>query len=63
MLASLQRYTDGEWVTIQSSPITAAGSYSIARAFARGTWNLRVVASGGATNAYGFTSALKLTVS
>ncbi|MBL7257263.1 M4 family metallopeptidase [Paractinoplanes lichenicola] len=61
--ASLQRYTDGAWVTIQSTQITAAGNYSIARAFARGTWNLRVVATGGGTNAYGYTSALKLTVS
>ncbi|MBM2618237.1 M4 family metallopeptidase [Actinoplanes sp. LDG1-06] len=63
VIASLQRYTDGEWVTIQSTPATTSGSYSISRAFARGTWNLRVVASGGGTNAYGFTSAVRLTVS
>ena len=62
MLASLQRYTGTEWVTIQSTPITAGGSYSIGRAFTPGTWNLRVVASGGGTNAYGFTSAVRLTV-
>ncbi|GAB2611905.1 hypothetical protein Aab01nite_67430 [Paractinoplanes abujensis] len=61
--ASLQRYTDGEWVTIQSTQITAAGNYSIARAFARGTWTLRVVATGGGTNAYGFTPSMRLTVS
>ncbi len=62
--ASLQRYTtDGEWVTIQSAAVTAGGTYSIARAFAKGTWNLRVVATGGGvTNAYGFTSAVRLTV-
>ncbi|MBU2667451.1 M4 family metallopeptidase [Actinoplanes bogorensis] len=62
VVAYLQRLTDGEWVTIQSTPNTAGGAYTISRGFPRGTWSLRMYASGGGTNGYGFTSAIRLTV-
>ncbi|MBM2614368.1 fibronectin type III domain-containing protein [Actinoplanes sp. LDG1-06] len=53
---SLQRYSAGAWVTIAGSTLRADGSYSIAKAFAKGTWPLRVVAAGGGTLAYGTSS-------
>ncbi|MBU2667452.1 hypothetical protein KOI35_28465 [Actinoplanes bogorensis] len=63
VVAYLQRLTNGEWVTIQSTTQTAGGAYSISRGFPRGTWSLRMYASGGGSNGYGFTSAIRLTVS
>ncbi|MCO8273555.1 M4 family metallopeptidase [Actinoplanes sp. TRM 88003] len=58
---ALQRNTNGTWATIQTVAMKADGTYSIARAFPKGTWNLRILASGGGTNGYGFTSTLKVT--
>ncbi|TWG14460.1 M4 family metallopeptidase [Actinoplanes teichomyceticus] len=60
--ANLQHYANGAWVTLQSATIAADGSYAIRRAFTRGNWNLRVVTSGGNTNAAGLSPTLTLTV-
>jgi Zn-dependent metalloprotease/uncharacterized protein YjdB len=60
--ANLQHYTNGGWVTLQSATIAADGSYVIRRAFALGKVRLRVLTSGGNTNAAGATPALTLTV-
>jgi Zn-dependent metalloprotease len=60
--ANLQHYANGAWVTLQSATIAADGSYSIRRAFTRGSWNLRVATSGGNTNAAGVSPAVKLTI-
>ncbi|GIF41626.1 Zn-dependent metalloprotease [Actinoplanes xinjiangensis] len=60
--ANLQHFTNGGWVTLQSATIAANGSYSIRRAFTRGSWNLRVVTSGGNTNVAGVSRSVTLTV-
>jgi Zn-dependent metalloprotease len=60
--ANLQHHTTGGWVTLQSAAIAADGSYSIRRAFALGKVRLRVVTSGGNTNAAGSSPTVTLTV-
>ncbi|MBL7259644.1 hypothetical protein [Paractinoplanes lichenicola] len=50
---SLQRKSGATWVTIAGGTVKADGSYAIVKAFAKGTWPLRVVATGGTTLAYG----------
>ncbi|WP_083972639.1 M4 family metallopeptidase [Actinoplanes awajinensis] len=59
---TLQRRSGTKWVTVTRTRTTASGAYTFSRAFKRGTWTLRVVATGGALNASATSAALKLKV-
>ncbi|MBU2664670.1 hypothetical protein KOI35_14295 [Actinoplanes bogorensis] len=59
--ASLQRKSGATWVTIASSAVKADGTYSIPKTFAKGTWPLHVVITGGTTVAYGTSGQVTVT--
>lgn len=59
---SLQRRSGATWVTIAGGTLKADGSYAIGKAFAKGTWPLRVVAAGGGTLAYGTSGQVTVSV-
>ncbi|WP_250030923.1 fibronectin type III domain-containing protein [Paractinoplanes maris] len=50
---NLQRYTGGKWGTVAVNTVKANGSYAIPKTIGKGTWALRVVATGGTNIAYG----------
>ena len=58
---SLQRKSGATWVTIAGGTTKADGSYAIVKAFAQGTWPLRVVATGGTSLAYGTSGQVTVT--
>ncbi|WP_203831314.1 M4 family metallopeptidase [Actinoplanes palleronii] len=59
---TLQRRSGSRWVTVTSVKTAASGAYTFSRAFKRGTWTLRVVAGGSASNASATSSAITLKV-
>ncbi|GAB2605459.1 hypothetical protein Aab01nite_00090 [Paractinoplanes abujensis] len=59
---SLQRKSGATWVTIAGSTVKPDGSYAIGKTFAKGTWPLRVIATGGTTLAYGTSGQVTLSV-
>jgi hypothetical protein len=50
---SLQRYAGGKWSVVAVSTVKAGGSYAIPKTITKGTWPLRVVATGGKNVAFG----------
>ncbi|MCY1143129.1 hypothetical protein OWR29_34470 [Actinoplanes sp. Pm04-4] len=50
---SLQRYAGGKWGVVAVSTVKAGGSYAIPKTITKGTWPLRVVATGGKNVAFG----------
>jgi hypothetical protein len=59
---TLQRKVGSKWVTVTTVKTAKNGTYSIARAFTRGTWTLRVSAAGGSANATATSSTVTLRV-
>lgn len=59
---TLQRLVGKRWVTVATGKTATNGSYAFSRAFARGTWTLRVHVAGGPANAAGVSGTVKLRV-
>jgi Zn-dependent metalloprotease len=59
---TLQRQVSGKWVTVTSTKSTAKGAYAFSASFKKGTWKIRVVATGTALNATANSATITLTV-